>query len=127
MSVCVALWMKKVQLNEHNWIQSRGYRKQVLLSGHDLESQGALVQIVVIPSKCAIQDHYHQTSREFYYVMAGECIVVLNGTESVLRAGDMLLTEPGDIHSLRNVGQEEFRLLVFKTNCVRADTFWVDD
>jgi quercetin dioxygenase-like cupin family protein len=118
--------MRKVELNDQNWIQAQGYRKRVLLTGHDLASEGTLVQVVVIPPKSAIQDHYHKTSREFYYVMAGESTLVVNGKPARLRPGDMLLTEPGDVHSLQNEGSEDFKLLVFKTNAEQEDTFWLD-
>lgn len=118
--------MRKVELNAANWIEAQGYRKRVLLTGHDLASEGTLVQVVVIPPKSAIGAHYHKTSREFYYVMAGESILVVNGKQARLRPGHMLLTEPGDVHSLHNEGVEEFELLVFKTNAGQGDTYWLD-
>jgi mannose-6-phosphate isomerase-like protein (cupin superfamily) len=118
--------MRKVELNPDNWIQAPGYRKCVLLSDQELASEGSLVQVVVIPPKSAIGDHYHETSREFYYVMAGESTLVINGRRARLRPGDMLLTEPGDVHSLQNEGSQEFKLLVFKTNAEQEDVFWLD-
>jgi mannose-6-phosphate isomerase-like protein (cupin superfamily) len=117
--------MRKVELNHDNWIQAQGYRKCVLLAGHDLASKGSLVQLVIIPPKSAIGDHYHEMSREFYYVIAGESTLVINGRRARLRPGDMLLTEPGDVHSLQNEGSQEFKLLVFKTNAKHEDTFWL--
>ena len=119
--------MKEIELDESNWIQSHGYLKNILLKGDDLESEGSLVQVVIIPPSSQIPDHYHKTSREFYLVLDGESIIKVNDTEQVLRPGDMLLTEPGDVHNLQNEGHQEFRLLVFKTNAGRDDIFWVKD
>jgi mannose-6-phosphate isomerase-like protein (cupin superfamily) len=118
--------MRKVEPNGANWIEAQGYRKRVLLASADLASEGTLVQIVVMRPQSAIRAHYHKTSREFYYVIAGECTLVVNGRPAQLRAGDMLLTEPGDVHSLHNESVEEFRLLVFKTNAGPGDTYWLD-
>jgi quercetin dioxygenase-like cupin family protein len=44
-----------------------------------------------------------------------------------LSVGDMLLTEPDDVHKLINDSAEEFRLLVFKTNATAEDTYWSDE
>ena len=117
--------MKKIELDKNNWTQAKGYLKNVLLTGDDLRSEGTLVQVVIIPPRSEISDHYHKTSREFYFVLDGESTIEVNDTERVLRRGDMLLTEPGDVHRLRNDNEKEFKLLVFKTKVGKDDTFWV--
>jgi quercetin dioxygenase-like cupin family protein len=116
-----------IEIDENNWIESRGYLKNVLLMGDDLECEGALVQVIIIPPNSQIPDHYHKTSREFYIVLGGESTIKVDNTERVLRPGDMLFTEPGDVHRLRNDSENEFELLVFKTNAGKDDTFWVKD
>ncbi len=117
--------MKQVTLNEQAWLQLPGYRKNVLLTGIDLHSAGALVQMVTISPGEAILDHYHESSFEVYYVLTGDCHMFINGEELLLKPGSLLLLEPGDVHRLHNPGPQEFRLLVFKTNAGAADTFWV--
>ena len=119
--------MKTIEPEESNWIQSRGYLKNILLTGDDLECEGTLVQVVTIPPGSQIPDHYHKPSREFYFVLGGESNIKVNDIERVLHPGDMLLTEPGDVHKLRNDSENEFELLVFKTNAGKDDTFWVKD
>jgi len=47
----------------------------------------------------------------------------VNGETSTLRRDDMLLMEPGDVHSLSNSGSVPFVVLVFKTNGDN-DTHW---
>jgi quercetin dioxygenase-like cupin family protein len=118
--------VKRLELDDANWTIVQGYRKNILLTGDDLECDGALVQVVVIQPNDELRRHYHKTSREFYHVLDGESTVTVNDTQQVLRTGDMLMMEPGDVHSFRNGSKGEFRLLVFKTNVTENDTFWLD-
>jgi quercetin dioxygenase-like cupin family protein len=80
--------------------------------------------MVVMAPHTTIEDHYHKTSREFYYVLQGTCLLTINHETLRLSVGDMLLTEPDDVHKLINDGDEEFKLLVFKTNATSDDTYW---
>lgn len=115
--------MKTIQLNDREPVQAEGYIKHILLDAKDLQSDGARVQLVIIQPGDTIADHYHRTTREFYIVQQGRCQLTVNGQTLVLRRDDMLLMEPGDIHSLTNHGSIPFVLLVFKTNG-ENDTYW---
>lgn len=117
--------MKEVTIDEQAWLQLPGYCRNVLLTGVDLQSDGALVQMVTIAPGDAIPNHYHKTSYEVYFVITGDCHMFINDEELLLKQGSFLLVEPGDVHRLHNPGPQEFRLLVFKTNAGAADTFWV--
>lgn len=119
--------MKKLSLAEKQWVAGRGYRKQRLLGPADLVTPGALVQQVVIAPGEQIPDHLHHQAREFYYVLAGTCRLVVNDTQLRLQEGDMLLMEPGDVHRLYNDGPQPFRLLVFKTGATDHDTEWPEE
>jgi len=118
--------MKTINIDDQNWAQAPGYLKNLLLAADDLRCEGARVQIVSMKPKATIDNHYHATSHEFYYVLQGECRVIINGEVHFLKRGNMLLIEPGDVHRLVNDGEEEFRLLVFKTNSTLDDTHWTD-
>lgn len=115
--------MRFIHVEADGWEEGRGYRKQRLLSAAALRSPGALVQIVTMAPRERIPPHVHQTSVEVYYVLRGECELEVNGERHPLRAGDLLLMEPGDVHALAN-GKEPFELLVFKTNAEAGDTEW---
>ena len=116
--------MKKINIDPNNWQQQPGYRRNTLLTGADLHSPGARVQMVTINPGDTISAHYHKTSHEVYCVMQGQCTLVVDGQEIILRPGMLLSIEPGDIHQLHNHGGETFELLVFKTNSGSDDTFW---
>jgi quercetin dioxygenase-like cupin family protein len=115
--------MKPILPHDHDPIEAEGYTKHLLLDAQALNCPGALVQIVTIQPGGAVADHYHRAAREFYYVLQGRCRLTVNGETSTLRPGDMLLMEPGDVHSLANHGAIPFQLLVFKTNAA-DDTYW---
>lgn len=116
--------MQQIEIRPDAWQPGPGYRKQPLLSAEALASPGALVQMVEMAPGAEIPDHLHRRSREFYYVVAGTCLLTIAGHTLRLRPGMMLLTEPGDVHRLHNDGAEPFRLLVFKTNATAEDTHW---
>ena len=115
--------MKIIRLHDRKPLQADGYTKRILLNAEDLQNEGARVQIVTIQPGDTIADHYHRTTREFYFILQGRCRLTVNGETVVLRRDDMLLMEPGDVHSLANHGTIPFVLLVFKTNGEK-DTFW---
>ncbi len=116
--------MKKIDIDPNNWQQLPGYRRNVLLTGADLHSPGARVQMVTMKPGDSIAGHYHKTAHEVYCVLQGQCTLVVDGQEIILRPGMLLSIEPGDIHQLHNHGGETFELLVFKTNSGSDDTFW---
>jgi len=119
--------MGRIELDDAGWVNGRGYRKNRLVDAAMFACPGTLAQMVVIEPHQMIPDHVHQTSFEFYVVMDGACRLVINDETHLLTAGDMFLTQPGDVHRLYNDGDEPFRLLVFKTNAAPHDTFWVED
>jgi quercetin dioxygenase-like cupin family protein len=116
--------MKYFELKKDSWTDAEGYRKAIVAGSDVLEQEGNLIQIVEIAAGNAVKPHHHDSSLEFLYVIDGECDFGINTETLRLKPGDMLLTEPGDIHSVRNNGDEPFRVLVFKTNAVSGDTFW---
>ncbi len=115
--------MRVIQKHDHEPLKAEGYTKHILLDAHDLQNEGARVQLVTIQPGDAIADHYHRTTREFYFVLQGECALTVNNETMRIAANDMLLMEPGDVHSLVNHASIPFILLVFKTNADN-DTFW---
>ena len=115
----------RVVIEPDNWVNGRGYRKNRLVDEMALACSGTLVQMVVMAPGDTIPDHVHHTSTEFYYVVGGQCRLVINEENHTLGIGDMFLTQPGDVHRLYNETDEPFTLLVFKTNSSSQDTFWV--
>ncbi len=118
--------MKLIQLDDAGWQEGRGYRKRRLLSAEALRQPGALLQVVEVPPGAHIPPHSHRTSVEVYVVRRGVCELEVNGERHEMRAGDIILMEPGDIHALSNHSDEPFEVLVFKTCAEDGDTRWSD-
>lgn len=118
--------MGVVKIDELRWANGRGYRKNRLADEVMLACPGTLVQMVTIAPCDTVSDHVHHTSTEFYYVVEGQCRLVINEESYLLQPGDMFLTQPGDVHRLHNEADEPFVLLVFKTNATAQDTYWID-
>lgn len=119
--------MGVIKLDESNWTNGRGYRKNRLVDEVMLSCPGTLVQLVEMMPGAVIPDHVHRTSVEVYVVMEGMCRLVVNDQVHALATGDMFLTRPGDVHRLHSEGDAPFRLLVFKTNATQQDTIWLEE
>lgn len=46
--------------------------------------------------------HYHNTMEENFFVLEGEIVIVVDGKENTLTAGDLIHVEPGEVHYLIN-------------------------
>ncbi len=65
-----------------------------------------------MPSGTAERRHFHERSRQFFYVLAGELTMELDGTEQLLSAGEGLEIAPGFAHRAFNRGAQDVRFLV---------------
>lgn len=63
-----------------------------------LYNHGRLFAHVTIDPGCSIGDHPHDHETEFYYIIKGEGVFNDNGTEIVVRPGDICATGYGEVH-----------------------------
>jgi uncharacterized cupin superfamily protein len=66
---------------------------------------------ITVKPGCSIGYHVHEHETEFYYILKGEAVYSDNGTETVLRAGDVSATCHGEGHGLENRSQEPVELI----------------
>jgi DNA-binding transcriptional MerR regulator/quercetin dioxygenase-like cupin family protein len=85
-----------------------GVRWQELASrGHRMEPA-----MLMVPSGASSQGFYSHKGETFLHVIAGSfTLLVLDGDEQRLRAGDSLVLSPGSTWSWRNHGRVEARIL----------------
>ena len=60
-----------------------------------------------------VEAHRHESMHEVFFVQQGEVEFIVNGTSQCATAGACLLAEAGELHALRNIGQEPLLLLFF--------------
>lgn len=71
-------------------------------------SKNANVTLSTIPRGAGSDDEVHDHSDQIFYIIKGEMKVSANGQQlEVVRAGDGLLVEAGDVHAVANDGEED--------------------
>src|SRR5271167_4584485 len=80
------------------------------------------------PGAWSSQRHWHTGSDEFVYVLLGEVVLVSDGGEEVLRAGDAAGFKAGDTngHCLQNRSSANARVLEIGTR-ISGDTAYYSD
>lgn len=66
---------------------------------------------ITVQPGCSIGYHIHEHETEFYYILKGEAAYNDNGTETVLRAGDVSATRHNEGHGLENRSQTPVELI----------------
>lgn len=76
-----------------------------------LYNHGRMFAHVTIQPGCSIGDHPHVHETEFYYIIKGEGVFNDNGTEVILRAGDIAATGFGEVHGIENKSDEVLEMI----------------
>jgi mannose-6-phosphate isomerase-like protein (cupin superfamily) len=79
---------------------------------HLLEGEDLSVIEERVPAGAGERRHRHRRARQFFFVLAGEAFIELEGEPHRLRPFEGLHVPPGAAHELRNEGREELRFLV---------------
>jgi len=114
------------QPNPNDWQERTNYRKHVLATPDSL-GENRLVQIVEIPPGNHVAPHYHNQTQEIFYILQAGGELTIDGTTIAPADGELVVCEPGDVHSVTNTSDTVFRILVFKTDLAEDDTVWLDD
>lgn len=94
------------------------YRLETLIDPHE-EGAGIVHRVSIAPRK-RTSVSYHRIAEEFYYVISGSGIAILNGEQYRLSAGDFLRLPPGTTHGF--VTEEEpLEMLDIQTPGCRPD------
>lgn len=68
--------------------------------------------------------HYHKIRRQFIVAVVGELSVVIGNNEPLLlKTGELIVVEPGTVHSLNSKGTAQFFSLDFPGFCTPDDVF----
>jgi quercetin dioxygenase-like cupin family protein len=117
--------MKKRNLDELEWKDRYTYVKDIPFNEKDLNCKGAKFQVVKFRPRTSIKPHYHKKTYEIFYVRSGSGMLNLNGQEFRCKPDDFFLCEPGDVHEFINDTDDDFVILIFKTNEEEdTDMYW---
>lgn len=64
-----------------------------------------------LPAGGATERHYHRVSEEFYYIVAGEGVMEIDGESRPVGPGDAILIAPGAWHQITADEGAELQLL----------------
>jgi mannose-6-phosphate isomerase-like protein (cupin superfamily) len=74
-----------------------------------------------VPAGGAEVMHYHNTARQFFYILGGEATMVFEDREVVLQKGDGLEIEPQVKHQFKNNSKGDVHFLVVSVPSTRGD------
>jgi quercetin dioxygenase-like cupin family protein len=117
--------MKIKKLENLTWKKRYSYIKNIAFTEKDLQCVGTKFQIVTFLPHTSIKPHYHKKTTEIFYTRSGRGILKLNHQKFLCSPDDFFLCEPGDIHEFINDTNKEFTVLIFKTNEIKKDVYWI--
>jgi mannose-6-phosphate isomerase-like protein (cupin superfamily) len=86
--------------------------RQLLEADKDeFNGKGRLFAHNVLKPGTSIGWHQHVGDSEAYYILRGQALVNDNGTEVTVSAGDVVLTQDGEYHSIENNGDQDLEFI----------------
>lgn len=81
---------------------------------NDLFGPWEAVEWAGLPPGGISGEHVHSRTEELYFIVSGTGMMIIDGQEYSVAAGDLILTGLGTRHGLRNVGAHELSWLVIE-------------
>jgi len=82
-------------------------------SGPKYLMQGPRMNFALVHIKSGedFKAHYHNVMEENFFVLEGEVVIVIDGKENTLTAGDLAHIEPGEVHYLVNRSNSTVKMI----------------
>jgi mannose-6-phosphate isomerase-like protein (cupin superfamily) len=84
------------------------------------------VKLEQMPAGASEQMHFHARVQQFFYVLAGEAVMEIDGKMLQLSKSEGVLIKPGAAHRIMNKGDETLRFVVTSQPGVGSDRTNVD-
>jgi len=78
-----------------------------------------------VPAGCSETMHYHQVSRQFFFILEGQGSMIFKDQTMTLQTGQGLEIPPGVPHQFSNLSQSEVRFLVLSVPKSQGDRITV--
>ena len=112
--------MKLVRASKLKPEPRRGYLRKVLYEGAADGTKYVFLEATIPPGD-ASEPHYHKAGEEvFLFLTPGR--VVVDGNSFDVEAGDVVVVEPGEVHSVVS-GGSEVRLVVLRIPYLEGDRY----
>lgn len=109
--------MKVIKIQElcqqKNPTPGQPYRPEIRLDSDGLKNLGAMFGL--LPPHTQVPYHYHRERESILIPLSGEAVEIIEGKETVIRPGDVLVIPAGERHATANRSDGEFRFLEFFT------------
>ncbi len=115
--------MKLIKSGSKDWQEGADYFKKILLEANDIQAGNFMIQEVRIRPGIKATNHYHRQQIELFYAINDYGYFIVGEKNIKLEAGNMLLVNTGEKHTVANDSQEEFRFLAIKLTYNKEDTF----
>ncbi len=90
-----------------------GYR---FLSAEDMKNKTTGFYVNELMPGSEIGFHQHVGNEEVYFIISGKAIVNDNGIEVTVGPGDMVFTQSGESHGMKNIGEDKLKFVAFIVN-----------
>jgi mannose-6-phosphate isomerase-like protein (cupin superfamily) len=80
-----------------------------------------------MPAGTSERRHVHSIARQFFYVLAGELTMELEGIDHVITSGSGIEIPPRAAHQARNGSGADVRFLVVSSPSTRGDRMDLDN
>lgn len=85
-----------------------------LFGAEDFSSGLRYIAFTELPPGSSIGKHEHHDQREeIYAIQYGEGVIQINAEERKVKAGDVILTQAGSTHGLRNDSADKLGVFIF--------------
>lgn len=92
---------------------ARHYHWKTVCDGwHLVDREDLSVITERMPPHTAEDMHYHETSRQFFYILSGQAVMQFADGEETLRAGEGIEVAPDDAHQMTNNSDSDIEFLV---------------
>ena len=109
------------RINHNNWIKGKSYQKRILIE--ELKEKINLIEDVIIVPKGEIPYHSHDFTDEIFYITKNSAIMIVNDEEFKVKPGDMVYVNKNESHGFRNESDKEFKMIMFKINFQKGDSY----
>ncbi len=109
--------MQKIDtITAEHYVWGQGCDGWHLLNREDL----SVIEERVLPGEQE-QRHYHQRSRQFFYILQGEAVMEVDGATITLQARQGIEIPPGVLHQFRNCSDSSVMFLVISAPKAQGD------